>query len=176
MGEKKRVYNAFSGKRKDSSECFGETVDHNVQVNDLPDVGQYVVINELRVMGRSYRDRTGIYSIYVYDDAYMDYWGNPIVYRVEGYTKGQENPLDPTNKVMLESVSENGKLVRRTQIKTVRIATGALELEIVDPDELSEVGFREYDGVNLISEDARVVEKYISQGRIERVCRQNKHV
>lgn len=190
---KKRKYNSFAGKRRDSREILEETADRNVQVNDMPDIGQYVVINVIKEMGRSYRENTGIYSIYVYNDAYMDCWGNPIVYRVEGYTKGQDNPLDPTNKVQLISESKNGKLTRRAEFNTVIIATGSMELEVVDPELIKEVGFRKYDGNNLISstgfrdrnkdevglvseDDIRIVEQCISQGKTKRICRNNKHI
>lgn len=173
-GEKKRVYRTYSGQRKDDKR--GETVDHNVQVNDLPDVGQYVVVNDLRIMERAY-GAMNVLTVYEYNNAYLDSYGNPIVYRVESYTKGQNNPLDPANKVMLVNHSSNGKLTRRVPIRTILIATGSMELEVVDPEELKEVGFRKYDGDKLISEeDMRVVEYTIGQGKVERVCRQNKHL
>lgn len=173
--KKKRNYTSFSGKRKD--ERLGVPVDHNVQVNDLPDVGQYVVVNDLRIMDKAYSDMH-VSTVYEYNTGCLDAWGNPIVYQVEGYSRGQENALDPKNKVFLVSVSENGKLVRRTQFNTIIIATGSMELEVVDPEKLKAVGFRTFDSRHCLidPENMRVVERTIAQGKMERICRQNKHI
>lgn len=174
--KKKRAYRGYTGRRSDVRE--GAVVDHNIQVNDLPDVGQYVVVNELRYLSEVYRNSPDkISTIYEYNDAYLDSKGNPIVYQVEGYSKSQENALDPTNKVFLVSKSENGLLTRRTQIRTILIATGSLELELVDPQKLKAVGFRAYDTYNLMDvANMRVVERTIKQGQMERICRQGKHL
>ena len=175
-GKKKRkAYNSFSGTRSD--ERLGVPMDHNIQVNDMPDVGQYVVVNMLRIMEKAYTD-LHVSTVYEYNDAYLDSWGNPIVYQVEGYTRGQENALDPRNKVMLVSKSANGLLTRRTQIKTILVATGDLELEVVDPEKIKTVGFRTFDSRHCLIDpkDMRVVEHTISQGKIERICRQNRHI
>ena len=173
--KKTRNYSSFAGKRKD--ERLGVPVDHNIQLNDMPDVGQYVVINDLRIMEKAYTDMH-VSTVYEYNDGYLDAYGNPIVYQVEGYTRGQENALDPKNKVLLVSHTENGKLTRRTQLKTILIATGSMELEVVDPVKLKAVGFRTFDSRHCLidPENMRVVERTIAQGKMERICRQNKHI
>ena len=173
--KKGRKYSRYSGTRADQR--LGIPVDHNIQYNDMPDVGQYVVINDLRIMEKAYTD-LHVSTVYEYNDGYLDARGNPIVYKVEGYTRGQENALDPRNKVMLVSTTANGKLTRRTQLKTILIATGSMELEVVDPEELKEVGFRTFDSRHCLidPENMRVVERTISQGKMERICRQNKHI
>lgn len=173
--KKERSYNSFTGTRSDQR--LGVPVDHNIQYNDMPDVGQYVVINDLRIMEKAYTD-LHVSTVYEYNDGYLDARGNPIIYQVEGYTRGQDKALDPKNKVLLVSTTENGKLTRRTQLRTILVATGSMELEVVDPDVLKTVGFRPFDSRHCLidPENMRVVERTISQGKMERICRQNKHI
>ena len=112
---------------------LGEIQDHNTQINELPEEGLYVVVNQRHTYFRGKGDDK-IRTVYRPDPAYYDAWGFPRKYRIKSYTKGRDNALDKMNDVVLALETPSGGEIER-RIKTCQIAIGILMLQVVGKDE-----------------------------------------
>ena len=128
----KRKYNPIARENGSSSARYGELREHNVQINELPQEGACVIVNECHTYART-KGEQNVWVIYHPSVEHLDAWNFPLIYTVVSYTKGRENPLDPANNIILEHTARTG-FVRRTQIRTILIATGSMELEVVPKD------------------------------------------
>ncbi len=142
-GAKKRGYNRFEGHRANST--LGPISEHNIQYNELPPEGSYVIVNEMTFRHIALDTITR----YEPSKAYFDAYGFPYVFQIVSYKKGRENALDKDNRVLLEQVPRNNRpVVVRPLLSTLLIATGSLYLELVDKDQFSTV--EKYDPTNYV--------------------------
>lgn len=111
----------------------GEIRESNKVVNELPQIGEFVVVMDKYLYERSQIKKDRIVSAYKVSSTYKDARGVPRVYEVVGYTKGINSPLDPENSVILKysfGYGENKK-EKEHRIKTLLICTGPMLLKKV---------------------------------------------
>ena len=119
-----RDYTWRTTRRKEN---MGEIVEYNIQRNQLPPVGTNVIIHEKCVYERA-RGEEKVTCVYKPSMGYRDVYNYPLVFKVERYTKGIENPLDSRNNICLVRKTKDGRTVR-AQIRTILVATGSMLLQ-----------------------------------------------
>jgi len=98
----------------------------NEIVNELPAVGSKVIIAEKIVYYKKVgtMDRNYVSVIPSKNPNHRDVWNQPFVYTVVSYTKGIEHPLDPQNKILLETILPSG-YVKKIVLDVIHITTGS---------------------------------------------------
>ena len=111
----------------------GEIRESNVVVNELPQIGEFVVVMDKYIYERSQIKKDRIVTAYKVSATYKDARGVPRVYEVVGYTKGIELPLDPENSIILKYSFGSGenKKEKELRIKTLLACTGPMLLKNV---------------------------------------------
>lgn len=111
-------------------------------VNPLPPIGSKVIVQELRCFDRDWGDGRFVY-MRTDNPNFTDAWGKPRELKVKGYTKGIENPLDPTNYVQLEFDVAGNK--RTCYEKTMFLTSGSMRLAVIDDEPLANICEEEYE-------------------------------
>lgn len=112
---------------------MGEIQRENVQINELPPEGSYVIVNQLRTYERG-KGEEKIRTVYACSSAYYDAWNFPRIFRVDRYTLGRENALDKRNDAVLVCETPNGGSFEK-RLKTCQVAIGVYMLEVVDKNQ-----------------------------------------
>lgn len=94
----------------------------NSQINKLPQEGAKIILQEIVIYAKKTEDNSRVR--YRPMHSHLNSWGEPREYIVVGYTHGEENFLDPKNKIVLEYSNCNQKI--RHSIPTRLIATGSI--------------------------------------------------
>lgn len=115
-------------------ECptHGVMYEKTTQINELPEVGSVVIVERLKILNRV--GENGEHSTYTpYDERspYVNIWGEPIAFTVAGYSKGIDNPLDPSNRITLTYKNADGS-TGISSIQAIHVATGSNRLRAVD--------------------------------------------
>ena len=105
---------------------MGTIREHNEVVNELPQIGEVVMVEEMVIHCRRWGDEH-IIAAYNKARSYVDSWGRPFALKVLDYSKGIDRPLDPHNYVTLQRTNPDGSIVYCT-LRTVHIATGSMRL------------------------------------------------
>ena len=110
---------------------YGELLDENKQVNELPPVGSRVVVLEKYVFERS-KDTDKVIAVYRTNSSFHDRerisYNN--IYRVVQYTKGIDKIYASNNLIVLK----NERTGVTQSVKASSVATGSMKLRIVDED------------------------------------------
>ena len=117
-----------------SRPSLGKLNEKNTIINPLPAVGSRIILEELVVYTKKIcnEGNEGVQfpsslnrQTYCTSKNNRDPWNRPIIYTVDSYTHGIENPLKKENKIILtyETVSKN-KITHT--VNTVLISTGAM--------------------------------------------------
>ena len=109
---------------------MGEIQEKNVQINELPPEGSYVIVNQLHTYARG-KGEDKIRTVYEPDKTFYDAWNFPRIFRIDHYTRGRENALDKKNDVVLICETPYGDSFQK-RVKTYEVAIGILMLEVVD--------------------------------------------
>ncbi len=109
------------------AERFGERQDKNVQVNELPEVGDHVFVAQ-RVNYSRTRGKRHVSAIYACKREFRDSFNKEKEFVVASYTNGKDNPLDRKNFVRLERRNRDGEYLYHVYIRTVEIAIGIVAL------------------------------------------------